>query len=160
MPISAPTPRRLQSGWPLTGLLMAVIVLAGCLPAVLSEPLYTVAPAVDVRPPTPAPTVTPTVQPTITPLPTLTPYPSPLPTIVIPMPTRTAPITVTPAAGPVPWQLPDPCALDSRTLWCRNTLHSRIAGGTRRHRRRWVPLDPDGYVLALHRDGAGFLQLR
>ncbi len=120
---------------------MAVIVLAGC-SAVLSEPLYTVAPAVDVRPPTPAPTVTPTVQPTITPLPTLTPYPSPLPTIVIPMLTRTAPMTVTPAAGPVLWQLPDPVIPEPFgaeihfTRASREELDYIAAGGF-----RWIRMD-------------------
>ena len=52
-------------------------------------------------------TSTPTVMPSIHPYPTPTPYATPLPTIVIPMLTRTIPLTTTPEARHEVWQLPD-----------------------------------------------------
>lgn len=57
--------------------------------------------------PSPSPTVTTTPTPTRTPLPPPTLHPTTLPTIVIPMLTRTAPMTTTPAPHPEVWHLPE-----------------------------------------------------
>ena len=120
---------------------MSAIVLAGC-SDVLSEPLYTVVPTTDAHPQTPTPAATPTAASTITPFPTPTPYPSPLPTIVIPMLTRTAPLTITPEAGPVLWQLPErvipePFGAEIHfTRASREELDYIAAGGF-----RWIRMD-------------------
>ena len=90
--------------WLVAGLIGAIglIALGGCAPPV-SEALMVTSDAAATSQPSPSPSPSPTV----TPIPPPTLHPTPLPTIVIPMLTRTAPMTTTPGVRPEVWELPD-----------------------------------------------------
>lgn len=82
------------------------LILVGCNPPI-SEALEE--PGARSPLPSPSPSPSPTVTPvaTITPIPPPTLHPTPLPTIIIPMLTRTAPMTRSETALPEVWSLPE-----------------------------------------------------
>ncbi|MCJ7549819.1 MAG: glycoside hydrolase family 5 protein, partial [Anaerolineae bacterium] len=125
--------------WLVAGLIGAIglVALGGGAPPV-SETLMVTSDAAVTSQPSPSPSPSPTV----TPIPPPTLHPTPLPTIVIPMLTRTAPMTTTPGVRPEVWELPnriipEPFGVEIHFTRASQDEMDYIAGGGF----KWVRMD-------------------